>query len=99
MRTSLCGTASAISSNLSARLLATWRTSVGAGRKGHRDGETVGRMGVDADRDQPPIQPAMAPDHDQCCRTAISVERRGLLVVEQVGADLLLDHLVGEVAG
>jgi hypothetical protein len=53
---------------------------------------------MDADRDQPSIRPSVAPHHYQRRRTAISVERRGLLVVEQVGADLLLDHLVGQVA-
>jgi hypothetical protein len=71
---------------------------VGAGGKGHHDREAVGGMGMDADRDQPSIRPSVAPDHYQRRRTAISVERRGLLVVEQVGADLLLDHLVGQVA-
>lgn len=60
-------------------------------------------MGVDADGDQAAVGLAVAADDHERGGAGVGVEGSGLLVVEQVGADLLLDqpvgHLVGDLVG
>ena len=56
-------------------------------------------MGVDADGDQPSIAAAVAADHDQSGRSDLSIEGVSLLVIEEVGSDLVLDDLIRDVGG
>jgi hypothetical protein len=69
------------------------------GAEVHSDGEALGRVGVDADGDEPAVGIAVASYDDQRGRTGSGVQSVGLFLVEALGPDLLLDDLMCNVAG